>query len=217
MATASRRPCSPQLDPPLPGVPHLALQRYLPASVVDKLARACGVRGYRRVHDPLRTLWGLVASAPGGGLSQEAVVERLAAALGCELSAGSGALCRARRRLPTAFVCACAEAVAQRAACFVRTPGASVVYALDGFSAALEHTPANAARYPQSSRSQPEVGWPWLHAVALVDQGTGCLCALALGTLNDHDAKLGRVLWDRLKPGDTGLFDRGFSSYGLLV
>jgi hypothetical protein len=217
MATASRRPCSPPLEQPLPGLPHVALQRYLPAAVVAQLAQACGVRGYRRVYDPVVMLWGLVAGALGGHLSQEAVVERLAAGLGRPLSAGSGGFCRAQARQSVALMRACAEHVAAVAAGFVRACGTSIEYALDGFFAALADTAANQARYPQSSSQRGGCGWPLLHAVALVDQGTGCICALSLGSLHDHDAKLAKPLWERLAPGDVLAADRGFASYGLLA
>ncbi|MBI5832246.1 MAG: transposase [Armatimonadetes bacterium] len=169
------------------------------------------------MYDPLVVLWALVDDALSGNLSLEAQVERLAAVSGRELSAGSGALCRARQRQPVALMRACAEHVARVAAGFQRNAGSWVDYAVDGSYTALLDSPANQERDPQSACQRAGCGWPLLHAVALVDQGTGCSVAMSLGGLGDHDAKLARPLWDRLARGDRVVMDRGFASYGMLT
>jgi len=190
----------------------LALSHYLPREVVAALAAEHAGRGRRRVFDLYQVLWAGVDQALGGQLSQSAVVSRLAAASGQPLDRDSGALCRARQRCPAGLARAAAQEVSRRA----QQPGPRV-WLLDGSSVVLPDSPANQARYPQSPSQQPGLGQPQMRFVALVDLASGCLGHLALGTLYDHDAKLGRALWDVVAPGDLVIADRGFASYGLLA
>jgi hypothetical protein len=207
--------CSPTGD--LRRLPHLALSRYLSESGVLTLARTLGWRGRRRVFDPWVTLWALVAQALGANASQECCVTLLAAALGRDLSPGSGALCRAGQRLVPGLAQAAAQQVARLAQRLAPRPAGPRTWLLDGSYLKLADTEANQQCYPQSTTQRKGCGYPQLHLVALVDLATGCLAYLAVGNLHDHDAKLGRALWDCLRPGDTLLCDRGFASWGLLV
>ena len=213
MTTADRVEVRPAWPTFLPRLPHLALTRYLPAAKVMGLARALGWRGRRRVFDPAVTLWALVAQALAGGGSQEQVVVQLAAALGVSLSPGSGALCRARQRLASDLAQAATAFVAQLARSYRAAPLGPTTWLLDGTCLALSDTAANQARYPQSSTQRAGCGYPQVHTVALVDQQTGCVGALAVGTLHDHDAKLAQELWDAPARGDLVIGDRGFASY----
>jgi putative transposase len=190
----------------------LALSHYLPSAQLDALVQATGCRYRRRVFDPGQVLWAGVDQALGGQLSQSAVVSRLAAVSGRALDRDSGALCRARQRCPASLARAAAQQVARRA----QLPGPRC-WLIDGSSIVLPDSTVNQARYPQSRSQEPGLGQPQIHFVALLDLDTGCLGHLALGTLYDHDAKLGRALWDVLAPGDLLIADRGFASYGLLV
>ena len=190
----------------------LALSQYLPPARLEALVAASGWPGRRRVYDPGQVLWAGVDQALGGQLSQSALVSRLAAVNGRPLDRDSGALCRARQRCPASLARAAAQEVALRA----QQPGPRI-WLLDGSSVVLTDSEANQTRYPQSPSQKPGLGQPQIRFVALVDLASGCLVDLALGTLYDHDAKLGRALWDQIAPGDLVIADRGFASYGLLA
>lgn len=50
--------------------------------------------------------------------------------------------------------------------------------------------------------------------MARTDAASGAVLELSIGNLNDHDAKLGRALWNDLDAGEIVIADRGFSSDG---
>jgi len=217
MATTSRQVDTGSGSVFLSRLPDLALTRYLPEADVLAAAGEAGWEGRRRVFDPWTTLWGMVGQTLAGGGSQEAAVIRLGACLGRELSPGSGAFCRARQRLPVKVLRRAAGQVSRHAWRFSGRRRGPRRYQLDGFCVALSDTPGNQAVFPQPSEQTVGVGFPVLHVVALVDLDTGCIVALAIGDLKDHDAKLGRALWEVLRPGDLVVADRGFASYGFCV
>lgn len=196
---------------------YLALARYLPAAIVHQLVDTCGRLFRQRLFPPLITLWGMVSQALSDNLSDRAAVDRLAAYFGLDASPRSGAYCRARQRLPLALLKRAAKHVADNAPQHLAHLPGRRVYVLDGCHLTLADTPQNQALYPQPKAQKPGCGFPVLQFVALLDHATGCLVDLLWDSLAIHEARLARPLWDRLKPGDILLADRGFSSYGLLA
>lgn len=209
MATTDRREASPS------GLPHLALSRYLSEAEVLAAAREAGWRGRLRKLGPWLSVWGLVAQALWSNASQHRVGTLLAAATGMDLSAGSGAYCRARRRVPVKLLMGLAWRLATVSRAMVQLGGRR--WLLDGGCLALLDSAANQAVFPQSVRQKAGCGFPLLHFVALVDLDTGAVVAVAVGSLGEHDARLARPLWDWLAPGDTVIADRGFASWGFLA
>ena len=213
MASPSRATHSPQAAAHL-RLPCHALTYYLSPERIAHLAEGLGWPGRRRVFDPCATLFTTVDQALHGQCSQVAAVSRLAAASGLPLDRDSGAFCRARRELWLPLIQAAAQDAFLTARSMTPRPRR---WLMDGSSLALAPSAANQAVYPQSTCQPAGCGDPQLHLVALVDQATGCVTQAQLGTLNDHDARLGRALWDRIPRGDWLIADRGFASYGLLA
>lgn len=211
--TKLRTDCIRFLDGGLPRV----LRAYLPEKLITELVVTCGVRFRQRAYCPVVMLWAMVCQALGRAVSDRAMVQKIEAALGIELSACSGGYSAARSRFPVRAIRRAAQEVARRAP----GRGAGVrgrrVLLLDGSTIRLADTPENQAKYPQPTCQRPGCGFPVLHFVALVDLGTGCIVDMVLGSLHVHDAHLARPLWDRLRPGDIVVADRGFASFGLMA
>ncbi len=190
-----------------------ALVGYLEAPVLVAAARLP-----KRRRTPCGTLGSLAAMVAQRlhGLSQAATLQLLGLRCGQSLDARSGAYSRALRKLPAGLVQRTAEQAGRRAAGLAAGPEPLRIKLMDGSSAHLLDTPENQAVYPQSSTQAAGVGWPTVHFVALTDAASGAILALSSGSLKDHDAQLGRRLWHLLGPGDLGVVDRGFSSYGFL-
>ncbi len=60
------------------------------------------------------------------------------------------------------------------------------------------------------------MGWPTMRHAALTEAASGAMLSLTEGNLNDHDAKLGRPLWDQFSAGELVVASRESNSYGLL-
>ena len=194
-------------------LPHLALTGYLPYELVMAAAREAGWHGRLRKYDPWLCRWGLVAQALWANAAQFRVGALLAAASGIDLSPGSGAFCRARRRLSVGFLVRLVGHLAGLSREQIQ-PGGPRRLLLDGGCLGLLDSAANQARFPQSKCHKPGCGFPRLHFVALLDLDTGALVDARLGPLDVHDAVLARPLWDVLRPGDLIIADRGFSGWG---
>lgn len=87
---------------------------------------------------------------------------------------------------------------------------------VDGTGISMPDTPENQARWPQSSLQAAGCGFPQMKVVGLFSLASGALLAEAIGS-REHDIKLARQLWSRLKRGDVLLADRGFSAYSELA
>jgi hypothetical protein len=87
---------------------------------------------------------------------------------------------------------------------------------VDGTGISMPDTPENQARWPQPSSQAPGCGFPQMKLVGLFSLASGALLAEAIGN-REHDIKLARQLWSRLKQGDVLLGDRGFCAYSELA
>jgi hypothetical protein len=173
------------------------------------------------------TLWAFlsqVASASKSCLSAVSRVLVLLTVLGRPpCSAGTGAYCKARAKLPERFL--------QRLACTVgceledQAPDAwrwhrRRVQLLDGSTLSMPDTPANQNAYPQQRSQRPGVGFPLLRWVALIGLATGAVLATAVGPWRGKqtgETALFRRLLDTLRPGDVLLADRYYCSYWLIA
>lgn len=197
-----------------------ALIGYLDAAAVVAGARLPKRR--KACCGPLGVLSAMVAQRIHG-FTQAETLQLLGLRTGEEPYARSGALSKGLRKSLDGLLERGVAQTAERAERLALVPPAPDparpalrVRLLDGSGVHLLDTPANQAAYPQSSRQAPGAGWPALRFVALTDAASGAILEVSCGNLHDHDAKLGRPLWDRLGAGDLVVLDCGFSSYGFL-
>jgi hypothetical protein len=176
-----------------------------------------------RVFSPLVTLWVFLGQVLSADQSCRAAVARLVAhrvAHGQRpCSARTGAYCRARRRLPEAFVSAAACSVGRgldaRGDPRWRWKGRRV-YLFDGTMVTMPDTPANQAAYPQVYNQGPGVGFPIARLGALISLACGAVVNLGFcryAGKGQGEVSLLRRLWDALAPGDVLLGDRLMSGW----
>src|SRR5271166_1141589 len=125
-------------------------------------------------------------------------------------------LCEARQRLGVIPVRRVFDLVVKPLAT-PQTPGAFYhglrLMGIDGTVLDVPDTPANDAHFGRSSGGRGDSAFPQLRKVSLVELGTHCEVALAVGGYHDSEQKLVEQLWDHL-PADALLIeDRGFFSY----
>lgn len=127
---------------------------------------------------------------------------------------------QARLRLPRERLEKAIPATAQTAD---RRVGPSVqlqgrpVKVVDGSSTQLADMPANQQRYPQTRSQQPGCGFPLMKFVVLFSLCSGAVLNVLLGSLQHHDLRLLRGLWDELKKGDILLGDRAYGEFTTLA
>ena len=85
---------------------------------------------------------------------------------------------------------------------------------VDGTGISMPDTPANQARWPQSSSQKPGCGFPAMNLVALFCLVTGALIKAVYDDRLTHESKLFQRLWSFLEKGDVVVTDRGFCSFG---
>ncbi len=208
----------------------LPFHEVLTAAQIEQVAAAENVAfgaGADAVYSVPLTLWAFIAQVVSDQKSCVAAVARvlvLLTTLGRPLcSAGTGAYCKARAKLPERFL--------QRLACDVgrqledETPHAwrwhgHRVVLVDGSTLSMPDTPANQEAYPQSRSQKPGVGFPLLRWVALVGLATGAVLASAFGPYRGKqtgETALFRTLLEDLRPGDVLVADRYYCSYWIVA
>lgn len=85
---------------------------------------------------------------------------------------------------------------------------------IDGTSVSMPDTLENQALWPQSKSQKPGCGFPSLNLVGIFCLLTGALIKTAYGDRHIHESMLFKSLWHVLEPGDLGVTDRGFCSFG---
>jgi hypothetical protein len=91
------------------------------------------------------------------------------------------------------------------------------VKVVDGSSVHLADTEENQAVYPQPSTQKPGCGFPLLKFAVLFSLCSGAVLEIITGGLHDHDLRLLRGLWERLKAGDILLGDRAYGEFTTLA
>src|SRR3954471_15791717 len=181
-------------------------------------ALAAAARWLDRVFSPLVTLWVFVGQVLDPDHSCRAAVARLNAhrvARGQRpCSARTGAYCRARRRLPEAFLSAAACSVGRgldaRADRGWLWKGRRV-YLFDGTTVTMPDTPENQASYPQVYNQGPGLGFPIARVGALISLACGAVVNLGFSRYagkGEGEVSLLRRIWGVLAPGDVLLADR---------
>lgn len=136
------------------------------------------------------------------------------------ISEADSAYIQARLRLPKERLEKALEATAQTAD---RRVGPSPrlqgrpVKVVDGSSTQLADTPANQQRHPQPRSQKPGCGFPLMKFVVLFSLCSGAVLNVILGSLQHHDLRLLRGVWDQLKKGDILLGDRAYGEYPTLA
>jgi len=196
----------------------------------DVLADALAAVGgwLDRVFSPLVTLWVFLGQVLSPDHSCRAAVARLIAhrvARGQKpCSARTGAYCRARKRLPEAFLSAAACAVG-RSLDAKALPGwrwkGRRVYLFDGTTVTMPDTPENQAAYPQVYNQGPGLGFPIARVGAVISLACGAVVNLGFcryAGKGEGEVSLLRRLWDVPAPGDVLLGDRLMSGWvGMLL
>ena len=136
------------------------------------------------------------------------------------VDAGDSAYVQARQRLPRErlekALAATAQAARVRASHSDALQGRPVKV-VDGSTSQLADTSENQQRYPQPSTQKPGCGFPVLKLAVLFCLHSGSVLNVLCGSLNNHDLRLFRHLWDQLKAGDILLGDRAYGEYTTLA
>lgn len=207
----------------LPGQPFLDA---LPEEHLEQLAQQEGVsfgNHGNSVYTPAVTTWAFLLQVSSATKCCVAAVARLAVLMTVLHrpipSAHTGAYCKARAKLPLAFLrraaCALAAEVEDQAPQHWRWHGRRVIL-VDGSSTQLPDTQANQTAYPQSSQQQAGLGFPMMRLVVLMAFATAVLLDAAEGPCQGKDSgetALLRSLLDRLRAGDVLVADRHYCSY----
>jgi hypothetical protein len=90
-----------------------------------------------------------------------------------------------------------------------------LVVSLDGGTLATLDTPQNVAAFGRPPASRGKSAWPHMRFVALLENGTRVLFAVATGAYRACEQELARQLLPELKAGMICLADRGFYSHWL--
>jgi len=207
---------------PLPQLEKV-LGRLLPPGLLVPAAARTNSR--QRLYSLPCTFWAFLWQALNPDCPCREVV-RLLQALFClrqraQASAGTGAYCQARGRLPLSLLQQIRAGAASQADKLLPTAWERwrgfALKVVDGTTVSLPDTPANQRAYPQLSSQKPGCGFPLLKLVGLFSLSTGALLGYVIGNKHQHELPLFRRLWDWLKPGDLLLADRGFATYPVLA
>ena len=206
--------------------PDPALRQALPAAVVERLAAEEGVtfgQQANAVSTPAVTVWAFLSQCLSGSKSCVAAVARvlvLCVTLGRPpCAAGTAPYCKARAKLPEAFLRRLTYHVGERleaaAESAWRWQGRPVKL-IDGTCLSAPDTPANQARYPQSTQQAPGLGFPMIRLVVVLTFATAALVGAAWGPCQGPETSelaLLRTLQERFQAGDLAVADRHYCSY----
>lgn len=196
----------------------LPLTDVLSAEILAKAHETIGVAWKDRIFTPLVTLWVFLSQVLSADHSCRAAVARLVAHRSSQgepvCSAGTGAYCQARKRLPERFfstiACLTGRALdAKSDRCWLWN--GRRVYLFDGTTVTMPDTPENQAAYPQVYNQLPGTGFPIARIGAIISLSCGAILNLGVcqyAGKGQGEVSLLRQLWDVLHPGDVLLTDR---------
>jgi hypothetical protein len=179
------------------------------------------------IYTPAVTLWAFLTQCLSASKSCLAAVARvmvLRLALGLPLcSAGTGAYCKARAKLPETLLRRLTgqigTAIEDQAPDDWRWQSRRVLLA-DGCELSMPDTPANQKKYPQLKSQKPGLGFPRLRLVVLLAFATACLVGGAIGPCKGKgtcETELFRGLLDRFRAGDVVVADRFYCTWWLIA
>ncbi len=134
-------------------------------------------------------------------------------------SSGTGAYCRARKRLPEKFFSTVAKAVGQKLEAQAETTWLwknRHVYMFDGTTVSMPDTSINQTAYPQPTSQTPGVGFPLAPVGAIFSLSCGVILDLGIAAYSGKgqgEVSLFRQLWDLFRPGDVVLTDALMGNY----
>jgi hypothetical protein len=179
------------------------------------------------IFSPLIVLWAFLSQCLSDDKSCLAATLRIAGYL---LAAGrercslrSGAYCKARAKLPLAFLRKLALEVAwdleHQVPASWRWRGRRA-FLVDGSTLTMPDTPANQEAYPQQAAQKPGLGFPILRIVVVFSLATGAVMAVAWGPYRGKgtgEPSLLRPLLDHFQKGDVLVGDTVFCGYWLIA
>lgn len=179
------------------------------------------------VFTPQVTVWGFLTQCLSGSKSCVSAVARvivLLAALGREpCSAATGAYCKARQKLPEAFLRRLTYQVGveveDQAPARWRWHNRRTLL-VDGAEVIADDTAPNQAEYPQPTSQRSGLGFPIIRFVLLLAFATAGVVGAALGPYagkETGETALFRQLLDQLRAGDITVADRYYCSYFMIA
>jgi hypothetical protein len=193
---------------------------------LQKLAKEYGL-DFGDVFTPAVTLWAFLSqclSASKSCVSAVARVMVLRIGLGLEpCSENTGGYCKARAKLPVPFLQKLTYIVADDAE--AAAPAAWLwkgrhVHLADGTTLSGPDTPANQAKYPQSSNQKAGLGFPLIRLVVLLSLATGLAQGAAFGPFKGKgtgETSLLKELLDRLGAKDVLVADSYYCVWWLFA
>lgn len=194
---------------------------WMPTALFPKAAEKANSRD--RDYTRWRTFWCMLWQSLNPDASGREVVRQLQALFGLEngpkISAGDGAYCRAKARLPLSEfpkgLAATAKAADQLAPAMTQLQGRPLK-AIDGSALTLPDTSKNRKTYPPLQCAD-KPSFPMMRLVVLFSLLSGAISLLAQGNLGVSELSLFGSLMSQLAKGDILLGDRGFGSYPVIA
>ena len=171
-----------------------------------------------RLYTPMVTLWTWLCQVIDKDKSCKNAVIRITSYIAASgetpPSTGTGAYCKARKRLKERFFLRLLRHTGkhlheqdQELWCGRR------VSLVDGSTLTMADTEENQSEYPQPESQAQGCGFPMANIVALFCLKTGALIEAVIGALTTHEINLFRSLYECLQPGDIILGDRLYGTY----
>lgn len=189
---------------------------------LDEPAKESDANFYNRLYTPLVTVLAFIAQVlDSDGSCRQAVSRLISQRLlksGHSLpSQNTAAYCKARLRLPIAFIWKLIGWSTQRVDFQIKADdlwlGRHKVRVVDGSSCQTPDTPGNREAFGLPGNVKPGCGLPVLPFVGVFALETGLFQTLSFGKKGGHERHLFRQLFKNFSPGDVVLGDRGFCSF----
>lgn len=205
----------------------LPFTNVLSEATIGSALQAIDVCWKDRIYTPLVTLWIFLSQVISADHSCRAAVARLNAhrvSRGQEAcSAGTGAYCQARKRLPLKFFSTVTRLVGRSLDSQVDPKWlwkGRRVYMFDGTTVTMADTPENQQAYPQLYNQKPGLGYPIARVGAITSLSSGAIIDLGFcryAGKGQGEVSLLRRMWDILRPGDILLADRLMANWTGIV
>ena len=189
---------------------------------LDELAKESDTPFYSRLYTPLVTLLAFMAQLLDTDGSCRQAVSRVISQLALKPgrpkpSQNTAAYCKARLRLPLAFIWKLIDWSTGHLGAQVKTEelwlGRHKVRVVDGSSCQTPDTQAHRDAFGLPGNVKPGCGFPVLPFVGVFSLETGLFQTLAFGNKGGHERHGFRELFRHFLPGDVVLGDRGFCSF----
>ncbi|OYD98277.1 IS4 family transposase, partial [Nostoc sp. 'Peltigera membranacea cyanobiont' 232] len=202
----------------------LPFKELLPSSVIEQALEELKIRYYRRLFDPIVTIWAFLSQVLDTDKSCHNTVSQVISYLAGQEeelpSTDTSAYCQARSRLPETLLEKLFRETGQNLEQKVTTEylwcGRNVKV-IDGSTVSMPDTLENQKAYPQPSTQASGCGFPIAKIGVIFSLATGAAIAICIDVLNTHDIKLARNLYKFLNPLDILLGDRAFCAYADLI